>query len=136
MKRLEVDFVDYAIAAILFDAVFVESLRGRKTANDFTREDIERLFATKKRPVGVKDLVRDLGISRDQAYARLRRAAAAKTITVANKREKGNRKLYVPAPLPRFVPDPQKLFHELKLKGPVRFVHPITGETVEYCHQK
>ena len=136
MNRLEVDFVDYAIAAILFDGVFVESLRGHKTANDFTREDIERLCAGKKRAVGVKDLARDLRISQDQAYARLRRAATAQTITVANKREKGNRKLYVPAPARRFVPDPEKLFHELKLKGPVRFVHPITGETVEYRRKK
>jgi hypothetical protein len=136
MNRLEVDFVDYAIAAILFDGVFVESLRGHKTANDFTREDVARLCSAKKRPVGVKDLARNLEISRDQAYGRLRRAAAAKTITVANKREKGNRKLYVPAPVQRFVPDPEKLFQELKLKGPVRFVHPISGETVEYRRRK
>lgn len=136
MNRLKVDCVDYAIAAILFDGVFVESLRGNKGANEYTRQDIERLCGVKKRPIGVKDLARDLGISKDQAYTKLRRAAAAKTITVANKREKGNRKLYVPALTRRFVPDPEKLFQELALKGPVRFVHPITGEIVEYRRRK
>ena len=136
MHRLKVDFADFAITALLFNQAFVESLGNRKSANDYTREDVERLTAKRKRPIGAKDLARDLRISRHQAYGRLRRAAAAGTITRANKSEKGNRKLFLAAPAPRFVPDPERLFHEIKIKGPVQFVHPITGETVEYRRRK
>jgi hypothetical protein len=51
----------------------------------------------------------------------------------ANKSEKTNRKLFLPTPRPRFVPDPAELFKELKaLKDTVRFVHPITGEWIVY----
>ncbi|HZQ17451.1 MAG TPA: hypothetical protein VFA90_01925 [Terriglobales bacterium] len=133
MKRLKVDFADFAITAIIFDHVFVESLNPHKTAHELTREEVERLSNEKKRPVGVKDLVRALKISRDQASRKLRTAAAAGTISRTNRPEKGNRKLYVAASAPRFAPDPEKLFQELKIiKGRVRFVHPITGKEIEY----
>ncbi len=112
MNRLEVDFADFAIAALIFDHVFVESLRSTKSPNAYTRDDVARLSNKKKRPVGTKDLVRDLRISKDQASGKLRRAAAAGTIVRANKPEKGNRKLFLPGPAPRFVPDPEKLFHK------------------------
>jgi hypothetical protein len=133
--RLEVKYSDFAIAALIFDHVFVESLR-RKTASDLTREKVERLCAQKQRPIGMKDLARNLEISESQAYGLLNRAAASGTIRRANKPEKANRKVYVPAPAPRFVPEPGELFQSLRLKTPVRFIHPITGEVVEYRRKK
>ena len=72
----------------------------------------------------------------DQAYAKLRYAARVGVIRKANKSEKTNRKAYLSTPRPRFVPDPEKLFRELKIKGPVRFVHPIKGEWVTYQHEE
>jgi hypothetical protein len=128
--RLELKYSDFAIAALIFDHVFVESLR-RKTVNDLTREDVAHLCSQKHRAIGVNDLARKLRISPSQAYGRLSRAAAAGTIERANKPERGNRKRYVAAPSPRFVPEPKQLFQHLHLK-PVRFIHPITGEVVEY----
>lgn len=136
MKRLKVDFADFAMTAIIFDHVFVESLQPHKSVHELTRQEVERLCKKKRRPVGVKDFARTQNISRDQASRKLRTAEAAGTITRANKPEKGNRKLYLAAPAPRFAPDPEKLFQELKLKKTARFVHPITGETVEYRHRK
>jgi hypothetical protein len=53
--------------------------------------------------------------------------------TERQRAKKEARKGYLSTPRPRFVPDPEKLFQELKdLKEPVRFVHPITGEWVTY----
>ncbi|MGA2334661.1 MAG: hypothetical protein ABSG08_04740 [Terriglobales bacterium] len=80
-----------------------------------------------------KDIKRKLGISMDKAYAKLRYAAQVGVIQQANKPQKSNRKTYLSVPRPRFVPDPEKLFQELTdLEKRVRFVHPITGEWVEY----
>lgn len=136
MNRLEVDFADFAITALIFDRVFVESLRSMKTINESTRDDVARLSSKKNRPIGVSDLSRDLRISKDQAYGRLRRAELAKSIVRANKPEKGNRKLFLAASAPRFVPDPEKLFQELRIRRPVRFVHPITGERIVYRRKR
>ena len=135
MERIQLTYADFAITALIFDQVFVESLR-RKTVNDLTRDDVQQLCAQKKRAIGVKDLARKLRIPRHQAYGRLHRAAVTGTIKQANKPEKTNRKLYVASSPPHFVPDPEKLFQKLKLRGPVRFVHPITGETIEYRRKK
>jgi len=136
VRRLEVDFVDYAISSLLFDRVFVESLRPGKSVNEYTRDDVKRLCEKKKTPIGAKDLALSLHISKDQAYGKLRRALAAKTVSRANKSEWGNRKLYIPAPRMRFVPDPRKLFRELELDEVVRFIHPVTGKTVVYRRKK
>jgi hypothetical protein len=135
--RLEVDFADFAITALILDPVFVESLHLDKSAGEATRRLVDDISAGKKRPVEAKDIKRKLGISMDKAYAKLRYAAQIGVIQQVNKPQKGNRKAYLSAPRPRFVPDPEKLFQELKdLKGPVRFVHPITGEWVEYRHDR
>lgn len=131
--RLKVDFADFAITTLIFDSVFVESLHLDKAAGEATRRLVDDISARKKRPVDAKDIARKLGLSMDKAYAKLRYAAQVEAIRQVNKPQKSNRKTYLPTPRPRFVPDPEKLFQELKdVKGPIRFVHPITGEWVEY----
>jgi predicted transcriptional regulator len=135
--ELVVDFADFAITALIFDSVFVESLHLNKTAGEATRRLVEEIIARKGRPVDVKDLVKALKISKDKAYSKLRYAEQAGVIRRANKPEKGNRKLYRPAPRPRFVPDPKKLFRKLKDLGEkVRFVHPLTGEWITYHREQ
>jgi hypothetical protein len=131
--HLEVGFADFAITALIFDPVFVESLHLGKGAAEATRRSVESIFAAKGRPVQAKDLARTLDISLDQAYSKLRYAVKVGVVRRANKPEKANRKLFLPTPRPRFVPDPEELFKGLKdLKGKCRFVHPITGKWIVY----
>jgi hypothetical protein len=134
---LEVDFADFAITALIFDSVFVESLHLGKGTGEATRRLVEEIVARKNRPVDVKDIMKEGKVSKDQAYAKLRSAERAGVIRRANQRERSNRKLYLPVPRPRFVPDPEKLFHKLEGVGDkVRFVHPLTGESVTYRRKK
>jgi hypothetical protein len=131
--QLELEFADFAITALIFDKAFVESLHLGKGAGEATRRLVEEISSKKQRPVGARDLVHTLKISKDQAYGKLRYAAQMGVIVRANQPEKGNRKLFSPTPRPRFVPDPEKLFHELDdIKGEVRFVHPLTGKWIVY----
>lgn len=131
--RLKVEFADFAIAALILDPVFVESLHLGSGAGEETRRLVEDIAARKKRAVGAKDIARKLGISMDKAYSKLRYAEQVGVIQRANKPEKSNRKLFLAAPRPRFVPDPEKLFRKLRDFGEtVRFVHPITGKWIEY----
>jgi hypothetical protein len=133
--RLEVDFADFAITALIFDPVFVESLHLSRGSGEDTRRLVDDISARKKRPVEAKDIARKLGISMDRAYAKLRYAAKVGVIRQANKPQKSNLKAYLSTARPRFVPDPEKLFQDLQgLQGPIRFVHPITGDWVEYRH--
>ncbi len=135
--QLVVNFADFAITALIFDQVFVESLHRGKGAVEATRRLVEEISGAKKRPVRAKDLERKLGISMDQAYRKLSYAEKVGVIRRANKPEKGNRKLFLPNPRPRFVPDPEKLFRKLKdLNDPVRFVHPITGKWIVYRRKR
>jgi hypothetical protein len=132
-QSLEVEFADFAITALIFNDVFVESLHRQDGPQEATRRIVEAIVKRKGRPVRVKDLVRRLGISKDRAYSFLRRAKTAGLIRQANKPEKSNRKEYVPTQRPRFVPDPEKLFQDLEELGPeVRFVHPVTAEWIVY----
>jgi hypothetical protein len=131
--ELVVDFADFAITALIFDPVFVESLHLGKGAGEETRRLVGDIAARKRRAVGAKDIARKLEISIDKAYSRLRYAEKVGVIRRANKPEKGNRKTYLSNPRPRFVPDPKKLFRQLRdLEETVRFVHPITGDWVTY----
>lgn len=130
--RLEVDFADFAITALILDPAFAESLHLNRGAGDDTRRLVDEISARKKRPVNAKDIARKLGISMDKAYDKLRYAARVGAIRQANKPERSNRKAYLSAPRPRFVPDPEKLFRKLRLKEAVTFVHPITGEQIVY----
>jgi hypothetical protein len=131
--QIEVDFADFAITSLIFDSVFVESLHLGKGTGETTRRLVEEIVARKNRPVDVKDIMKECKVSQDQAYAKLRYAERAGVIRRANQPERSNRKLYLPASRPRFVPDPEKLFRKLKgLGDTVRFVHPLTGESVTY----
>ena len=134
--ELELEFEDFAITALIFDKAFNESLHLVKTAGEVTRRLVEEISMATGRPVGAKDLMRKLKISKDQAYAKLRYAASLGVIQRANKPAKGNRKLFVPASRPRFIPDPEQLFQTLDLKEEVRFVHPVTGKWIVYRHKR
>ena len=135
--KLVVDFADFAITALIFDSVFVESLHLGKGGGEATRRLVEVIAAREKRPVGVKDITKELKISKDKAYSKLRYANRAGVIRQANTPQKSNPKLYLSTPPPRFVPDPEKLFRKLKdLDETVRFVHPLTGEPVIYRRGK
>ena len=130
--RLEIDFADFAIAALIFDQVFVESLRLSAGVGEATRRLVEDIVAETGKPVRAKDVARKLNISMDGAYRKLRSAEQAGVIRLANKPEKRNRKRYWALPAPHFVPDPKKLFRQLRLKEMVEFVHPLTGEQIVY----
>jgi hypothetical protein len=130
---LEVDFADFAITTLIFDRVFVESLPPLgKAAGEATRRHVEKIVNGTGKPVRARDLARELHISMDQAYGKLRYAARAGVIRLANKPERSNRKKYWPVPAPRFVPDPKTMFQKLRFKNPVSFVHPLTGEHIVY----
>jgi len=132
-----VDFADFAITALIFDSVFVESLYLDKKAGEATRRVVEEITTKEKRAADAKDVARKLKISRDAAYNKLRYAEKAGAVRRANKPEKSNHKLFLPAHRPRFVPDPEKLFRKLKgLGDKVRFIHPLTGESVTYRRKK
>ena len=64
--RLEVDFADFAITALIFDSVFVESLHLGKGGGEATRRLVEEIAARKHKPVGVKDIMKDLKVSKDK----------------------------------------------------------------------
>ena len=134
-SRLTVDFADFAMAALIFDHVFVESLRLRKGVNETTRDLVERLSAQTGKPVEAKDVAHALRVSKNRAYRMLSNAAKAGVITRANEPKKGNLKQYLAVPAPRFVPDPKRLFRKLHLKETVRIFHPITGEEIVYRHE-
>jgi hypothetical protein len=130
--RLEVDFADFAIATLIFDHVFVESLGLGKGAAEATRRTVETISASTGKPVNAKELADKLDISKDTAYNKLRNAAQAGVIRIANKPERGNRKTYWALPAPHFVPDPKSLYRKLRLKETVKFVHPLSGEWIVY----
>lgn len=133
---LEVDFADFAITALIFDQVFVESLHLGAGVGEATRRLVESIADETGKPVRAKDVARKLNISMDAAYRKLRAAEQAEVVRLANKPEKNNRKKYWALPAPRFVPDPKKLFRKLRLKETVKFVHPLTGEQIVYKPKK
>jgi len=132
--ELEIDFTDFAVAAHIFESVFVESLHHGDERNLETRNKVEDISRGKNNsPVDATDLAKKLHISIDRAYARLRRAERAGMIQRVNKPEKTNRKLYLPKPRPRFLPDPKDLFNRIpELDPKVKFVDPFTNRWVVY----
>jgi hypothetical protein len=135
--ELVVDFANFAITALIFDPVFVESLHLGKGVGELTRRLVDVISVAKGRPVRAKDVARKLDISIDQAYSKLRYAVRAGVIRQANKPGKNNRKAYLSNPRPRFVPDPKKLFRKLTdLGDTVPFVHPITGKVIVYRRER
>jgi len=137
-SKLEIDFVDFAIAAIIFERVFTQSLSRQEGSALETRQAVEALSKSMDRkPVQGGDLAKELGISLDRAYKLLREAEEAGTITRANEPERDNRKFYLPSPRPRFVPDPEVLFQTLDgVENEVRFVHPLTGQWITYTRKR
>jgi hypothetical protein len=135
-SRIEIDFADFAITALIFDRVFVESLHLSKGSGEETRRIVKTLSSQKKRPVSAEDVASKLHTSLDRAYGKLRYAAQCSAIRQVGTPGRSNRKFYLANPRPHFVPDPKKLFCKLKhLKGPVEFVHPISGKRVVYRHE-
>ena len=138
--KLCVDFADFAIAASIFDEVYVESLHRDEGPATETRKVVERLTALRNgKPVHARDLATELSISIEKAYERLRDAVEAGTLERANRPEKDNVKLYCPAPRPRFVPDPEALFATLsadEVPNSIKFVDPITDKVVVYARKK
>jgi hypothetical protein len=134
---IEVDFVDYSVAAILFESVFVESLHRTADKNSATRLAVEKI-SKEKNGTGVtaKELALHLSISEDRAYARLRSATQAGVVERANEPQRGNLKLYRPVDLPRFVPEPQSVFSKINgIPSPVEFIHPLTGDPVRFSRR-
>ena len=136
-NRLTVDFIDYALATLILEDIYVESLHRDEGPAADTRQIVARIYASKGgKPVSATDLVKELHpLSRDRAYDMLRDAEDAGTIVRANEPEKNNSKFFLPSPRPRFVPDPEQLHAVLSDKDVpphVSFLHPITGELVTY----
>jgi hypothetical protein len=130
-RELDVDFADFCITSILFESVFVESIHRGADKTLETRSIVEQLAKRKGSPAHAIDLKKELSISIDSAYTRLREAEAAAAIRRATKPAKGNKKLFIAVPRPRFVPDPVELFEQIPAVGDsVKFVHPLTGEWV------
>jgi hypothetical protein len=128
-------FADYALAAWIFNDLFVESLNRGESECLETSKAIEAIAADQNgKPVDADQLAKYLGVSYDKASAKLREALKAGVISRANQSEKNNNKLYLPAEPPRFVPDPKEVARELvRLKKPVTVVHPLTGKTVKFA---
>jgi hypothetical protein len=134
---LVVNFADFAITALIFERVFVESLRSQEGSALETQQAVKALSESMDdKPIQAADLSKEQGISLDRAYKLLREAEEAGTITRANEPERDNRKLYLPSPRPRFIPDPEMLFQTLDgVEDGVRFVHPLTGKWITYSRK-
>jgi hypothetical protein len=133
-SKLTVSFADFAITALIFDEIFVESLRDQQGPSVEVREAVRAISeGNNGAPVQAEDLARYLSIRIPLASNKLHDAAEVGAIRRANKPERNNRKLYLPAPTPHFVPDPEELFRKLTdVEETVRFVHPSTGDPVVY----
>jgi len=133
--KIMVKFTDFAIAALIFGPVFAQSLDKASEQESLTQQVVQRISARNDgQPVSATDLAQELNISGDRAYSLLRAATDAGTISRANRPTRTNLKLYLPATGGSFLPDPEVLFHKLRDSSSerVKFVHPITGEWVEY----
>ena len=133
--KITVKFTDLAIAALIFGPVFAQSLDKVSEEEFSTQQHVERISARMDgQPVSATDLAQELNISSDKAYSLLRSAMGAGTISRVNPPARTNPKLYLPATGGSFLPDPEGLFHKLRDSSSerVKFIHPITGEWVEY----
>jgi hypothetical protein len=133
-RKILVDFEDFAIATIVFEPAFAESLHRASDKAMETRVTIETLVRRNKgKPVGRAELAQELGISKDQAYRKLSMAVQAGAIFRANVPEKGNEKLYLPSARPRFLPDIDEVFEKLPAVGDhARFINPFNGEWIYF----
>jgi len=137
-RTIEVDFADFAIATVLFEDVFVDSLQRDGDKNLKTRMAVQEISdANEGAPVSAEELAEHMSVSKDRAYKLLRDAADAELIKRANEPEKGNPKTYLPAPRPRFVPDPDEILATIpQITAPVEFIDPLTGENIKLRRTK
>lgn len=136
-RAIVVRFIDFAVTAIIFNAVFELSI-DKADEHDLEIQQYVRHISSRNVGRGVRaiELAEEMGISADRAYNLLRKAASAGTICRANEPSKANLKLYLPAKPRQFLPDPAEVFQKLDgLPGRVRFVHPLTGEWVTYVRR-
>lgn len=133
-EAIGVCFSDFAIAATILNPVLSKSLNRGDTAEFETAKQVEILASRKKgKGVTAKGFSRHFGIPLHKAYASLHRAQAAGLLVRANRPERGNRKMYVPAREGDFLPEPEDFFMGSdSLPVRVKFVHPLTGEHVTY----
>jgi hypothetical protein len=131
--KLEVDFADFAIANAIVDSALSQSLAYGDEEDRQIHESLAEISQKKKgAPVEAAELAKKMGISRDRAYARLRAAVERGTVHRTNKPSRGNRKLFLPSEGIRMIPDASALFQKLNTARHLRFVHPVTGEVVEF----
>jgi hypothetical protein len=132
-ESIGLTFIDYAIAAYIFDDIFVASFN-RDEECIKTAKAIESIALTQNdQPVGAKKLAEYLAISYDRASANLRSAVEEGTIEQANTPERNNLKCFRPVKTSKFVPDPREVASELvDLKKPIEIVHPVTGKTLRF----
>lgn len=135
---VELTFEDFAVAACLFEAVFVESLHHEKTDSMKTAKAVEQLCnQTGLKSVRASLLAEDQGISKDKAYRMLRDAVAAGTVKRVNESVKKNLKLFASAGRLRFLPAPEEISREISSEADVlRIIHPITGKWIDYSKRK
>lgn len=138
-KTITVRFSDFAITAIIFNPVFEESIDRADDEDLETQRHVRRIASRKGGNGGVRaaELAEEIGVSADQAYRLLRKAASAGTVYRVNQPSKGNLKLFLPAKPRPFLPDPAEVFRKLEgLPESVKFVHPLTGKFVKYARTK
>jgi hypothetical protein len=128
---------DYAIATLIFEDIFVDSLCRGDEESDATRTAVGTIEQQRGEAVDANQLAGYLGCSQDKAYSKLRTALEAGTIVRANEPEKNNNKRYRVAPRVRFVPSIEEVRQKLKpLKKPISFTHPLTGENATLVKQQ
>ena len=113
--KLAVNSADFAITALIFDEVFVESLRDQQGSSVEVREAVRAISeGNNEAPVQAVDLARYLSIPVPLASKKLHGAAEVGAIRRANKTEKNNRKLYLPTPRAQVgAGPPERLFRKL-----------------------
>jgi hypothetical protein len=131
--KIIVRFTDFAITALVFNAVFEHSIDTADDEDFEIQKCVRRMSSGKGGAVSATELAAEMEISDDRAYSLLRKAARAGTIVRANQPSKSNLKLYLPTKRRPFLPDPTEVFQNLDgLPDHVKFVRPLTGEWVTY----
>lgn len=136
-KGIIVRFTDFAVAALIFNAVFKHSI-DRADDEDFEVQQYVRRISLRKDGKGVRgsELAGEMGVSADRAYDLLRKAARAGAIFRSNQPSKANLKFYLPTKARPFLPDPADVFQKIDgLPDRVKFVHPLTGEWMIYSRE-
>jgi hypothetical protein len=134
---ITVRFTDFAIAALIFNPVFSQSLDRADDEDLDVRRDIRSISKDLGgQAVRASDLAKKRDIPANRAYALLRKAAKAGAVHRVNEPTRANLKLYLPSNRRSFLPEPEEVFEQLdSLPTKVKFVDPITGTWVVY-HRK